>query len=150
MALINCPECGKEVSDKASACIHCGCPLNSIVANGKVIIKASKHPRESQVVSHVFFTPVYGSAGDIYLFSTNGKLLASMKTGSVISLEVPEPLSFYASFYKNDKDCSLNNKSKSDVVTVQPNTVTRLQIGFAQSPWVTKIIISQVDYIDAE
>lgn len=27
MALINCPECGKEVSDKASACIHCGCPL---------------------------------------------------------------------------------------------------------------------------
>lgn len=27
MALIKCPECGKEVSDKAPACIHCGCPL---------------------------------------------------------------------------------------------------------------------------
>lgn len=27
MALINCPECGKEVSDRASACIHCGCPI---------------------------------------------------------------------------------------------------------------------------
>lgn len=27
MALINCPECGKEVSDKAEACIHCGAPL---------------------------------------------------------------------------------------------------------------------------
>lgn len=27
MALINCPECGKEISDKAPACIHCGCPL---------------------------------------------------------------------------------------------------------------------------
>jgi len=27
MALIKCPECGKEVSDKASACIHCGYPL---------------------------------------------------------------------------------------------------------------------------
>jgi len=27
MALINCPECNKEVSDKASACIHCGYPL---------------------------------------------------------------------------------------------------------------------------
>ena len=22
-----CPECGKEVSDRAAACIHCGCPL---------------------------------------------------------------------------------------------------------------------------
>lgn len=27
MALINCPECGKEVSDKAAACPHCGNPL---------------------------------------------------------------------------------------------------------------------------
>ena len=29
MALINCPECGKEVSDKATQCIHCGYPLNN-------------------------------------------------------------------------------------------------------------------------
>ena len=28
MALINCPECGREISDKASACIHCGFPLD--------------------------------------------------------------------------------------------------------------------------
>jgi uncharacterized OB-fold protein len=27
MALINCPECGKEVSDKVKNCIHCGYPL---------------------------------------------------------------------------------------------------------------------------
>ena len=27
MALIPCPECGKEISDQAPACIHCGCPL---------------------------------------------------------------------------------------------------------------------------
>lgn len=27
MALIKCPECGKEISDKASACIHCGYPI---------------------------------------------------------------------------------------------------------------------------
>ena len=27
MALIICPECGKEVSDKAPACIHCGFPF---------------------------------------------------------------------------------------------------------------------------
>ncbi len=30
MALINCPECGKEVSDKANVCIHCGYPLDEI------------------------------------------------------------------------------------------------------------------------
>ena len=27
MALINCPECGKEISDKAVACPSCGYPL---------------------------------------------------------------------------------------------------------------------------
>ena len=26
MALIKCPECGKEISDKAASCPNCGCP----------------------------------------------------------------------------------------------------------------------------
>lgn len=28
MALIKCPECGKEVSDRAGKCIHCGYPFH--------------------------------------------------------------------------------------------------------------------------
>lgn len=28
MALINCPECGKEISDKAISCPHCGFPFS--------------------------------------------------------------------------------------------------------------------------
>ena len=28
MALIKCSECGKDVSDKAVSCLHCGCPIN--------------------------------------------------------------------------------------------------------------------------
>ena len=27
MAIINCPECGKEISDRAETCIYCGYPL---------------------------------------------------------------------------------------------------------------------------
>lgn len=30
MALIKCPECGKDISDKSSACIHCGYPLEKL------------------------------------------------------------------------------------------------------------------------
>ena len=30
MALIICSECGKEFSDKASACPNCGCPIEAI------------------------------------------------------------------------------------------------------------------------
>ena len=29
MALIKCPECGKEISDKAENCIHCGFPIKN-------------------------------------------------------------------------------------------------------------------------
>ena len=28
MALILCPECGREISDKATHCVHCGFPIN--------------------------------------------------------------------------------------------------------------------------
>ena len=30
MALITCPECGKEISDKSKQCVHCGYPLDDI------------------------------------------------------------------------------------------------------------------------
>lgn len=34
MALIKCKECGKEISDTADKCIHCGCPLHNENNNG--------------------------------------------------------------------------------------------------------------------
>lgn len=36
MALIKCPECNGQVSDKADVCIHCGYPLKEIKCNGDV------------------------------------------------------------------------------------------------------------------
>lgn len=51
MALIKCEECGREISNKAKACIHCGCPISSddsvniVDSNGenKIIVKSSKN-----------------------------------------------------------------------------------------------------------
>lgn len=39
MALIRCPECNREISDKAEKCIHCGCPLR--IVQGKAIFQTS-------------------------------------------------------------------------------------------------------------
>ena len=33
MALITCPECGKQVSDRAAACPNCGCPISASPAS---------------------------------------------------------------------------------------------------------------------
>ena len=36
MALIKCPECGKEISDASTACIHCGYPISKNQMQEKV------------------------------------------------------------------------------------------------------------------
>mgnify|MGYP005815390017 CR=1 FL=1 len=44
MALINCPECGKEVSDKVKACPHCGFPF-------EVSAVMEKEPQKVEITS---------------------------------------------------------------------------------------------------
>ncbi len=36
MSLINCPECSREVSDKAESCVHCGYPVQIKNTNSEV------------------------------------------------------------------------------------------------------------------
>lgn len=38
MALVKCPECGTDVSDKAAACISCGYPISELKFGGTVEI----------------------------------------------------------------------------------------------------------------
>lgn len=42
MALIKCPDCGKEVSDKSTVCINCGCPLEVKEEKKEIITEYSK------------------------------------------------------------------------------------------------------------
>lgn len=37
MALINCPECGRLISDQAMSCPNCGMPLNSVSDDNPII-----------------------------------------------------------------------------------------------------------------
>ena len=46
MALIKCPECGKEISDKSENCIHCGFPIQDHLRKGtpgKLIVHAPEY-----------------------------------------------------------------------------------------------------------
>lgn len=42
MSMIKCTECGKEISDKAAACPHCGCPMTEILSVTKENKKEEK------------------------------------------------------------------------------------------------------------
>ncbi|RZT02900.1 zinc-ribbon domain-containing protein [Cuneatibacter caecimuris] len=39
MALFKCPECGKEISDRASTCPNCGCPIETEEKRTKIEIE---------------------------------------------------------------------------------------------------------------
>lgn len=39
MALIKCPECNKEISDKSKSCLNCGCPIMDAARTNSVRIK---------------------------------------------------------------------------------------------------------------
>lgn len=42
MALINCPECGREISEMAKSCPHCGCPIQKPTENKESSSKPKK------------------------------------------------------------------------------------------------------------
>ena len=43
MALIKCKECGRDISDSSSECIHCGAPTSiSLKGNDNIVIKPKK------------------------------------------------------------------------------------------------------------
>ncbi len=74
MAMIKCPECGKMVSDMASACPNCGYPIAQNASDGIVLIKLGMF-QSTQNAS----------------ISVNGKTLWSGKTGQIAELKLDRP-----------------------------------------------------------
>lgn len=57
--LIKCPECGKEVSSRAPACIHCGCPLNEAAAPVEEAAAIAYDPGSSMAQEAPLWEPTY-------------------------------------------------------------------------------------------
>jgi uncharacterized membrane protein YvbJ len=58
MALVKCSECGKQVSDKASACPGCGSPIGGAAAGTPIntIQKTSKKLKAQQLIAGIIFS----------------------------------------------------------------------------------------------
>ena len=131
MALIKCPECGKEISDKADKCINCGYPLNLLEQNKRIAIKAEKRT--------VFATPTL----TIYLYDENGNYIAEILEGHTIYIDVMKSTVLYASFAKPSAH-NFKIRSTSNPVEVYPNRTTNLKIGFRNGFVSTNLTLSEV------
>lgn len=71
MALIECPECGRQVSDKALACPGCGCPIAEKGASEKPALIALQQTRTSGAED--FLITKQGSQSSFRLFSVDAE-----------------------------------------------------------------------------
>src|SRR5262245_3556513 len=53
MALINCPECGKEVSTAAKECPHCGYPVAERLAHTQVAGTTPPDPDKAEILAEI-------------------------------------------------------------------------------------------------
>lgn len=59
MAIINCPECKNNISDKATICVHCGYPLDEILSKNCLDNKESKTTVKNSPINTKYFYKKY-------------------------------------------------------------------------------------------
>ena len=101
MALILCPECNKEVSDKAEVCIHCGYPLRNTVCmiNGNkydlsfVFTTVNADPENDRIIKKGYIRKAIQKNGyDVGLRNPGELIDQILKTGVIPkSFEWPYP-----------------------------------------------------------
>ena len=110
MALIKCPECGKEISDKAKTCINCGCPLEDVVTSGEVRIKMPNNIVEGLV-------GLFASR-NASVIDTHGNTLWSGKHGENARFTIDEPtkITIQLGGWANAVECTVYPKRSYSLV----------------------------------
>ncbi|MBQ8283636.1 MAG: zinc ribbon domain-containing protein [Clostridia bacterium] len=137
MAIINCPECGKEISDKCKICVHCGYPFEENEnSEGKLIIKSQTHLADFTYRQLTF---------DIV--TIDNKKICTIQPGRVLSFPVDKEMTIFAtSTYRRKK-----RKGRTNLIKILPNKTTRVQLsfvrvffGFAVTP-----VLNEIDIINS-
>lgn len=133
MALIKCPECEREISDKAKVCVHCGCPI-VLDSQDNVFIKAALHPSN----------PSFNTITRIGIYDSNNKCISEVRPGNISSFRISQPTSIYAKFLQNGKN------TESNMIRLDPCVVNRLQAGY-NIGWINiRLTLNKVDFVDAD
>lgn len=126
MALIKCPECGKDVSDKAQSCINCGCPLAGINPAGTVSV-AVNGPGMVQM----------------YIFNMeNGQVLWNGRNGEIAKFNVEKETEISVIG-------SLEKKHPERGAKAIVRGGRRYEYKMIQSFWGGKYVVNEIDVIDS-
>lgn len=111
MALVRCKECGKEVSDRASSCPNCGCPIADMITSGVVKIKL---PRTEKIANG--WVGLFSSKSAS--ISSNGRVLWEGKHGETATFTIEEPTHIYIDLgtWGNPVEGTVEPKKKYELI----------------------------------
>ena len=105
MALINCKECGKEISDMAKACPHCGYPIKK---KGKGFAVASL---VLGIISCVYSLPMLATISE-------PDMPKSATIGMAAYIMLFAVLSFVFGIVSHSKGCKLKKKTAGLILSI--------------------------------
>ncbi len=138
MALISCPDCGRQVSDKAAVCPDCGCPITSSPSlsqpthsnGGDVAIKIGKLTPKNNALGNAMVK--------VRAFGPNDEPLGEGKIGTIIRFHIDKPTeiclkgALNLNYYKGP---------------IKPNT--RYELVMIPSLFLQKYALNEIDVIDS-
>lgn len=133
MALIKCPECGKEVSDKAKACGNCGCPVEDSLPSGDVKIKISSLPA----------VPLFSAKQKASITSADGKVIWEGKVGEVAEIYFEGETEITVKYHT-----SMSNFGGKCKGTIKPSKSKKYAV--ITKAGVSRMVLQAVDVIDAD
>ena len=126
MAMIKCPECGQDVSNKAELCIKCGYPLSSLT------------PKQGYLFVKVVNNGTYWRVN--FFNSKTGEKLFVLKPGESKKYKIDNPMTIYA---------KVTSGGTSDELLLEPNKTNRYSVSFG-GLWGWKPMFTEVDVIDGD
>ena len=133
MALIKCIECGKEVSDRASCCPNCGCPIES-APNGVVKIK----------VSTLYAPSGFNGNQSVSILSGNNVLWEG-NTGEIAEIYFECATEITVKYH-----LSLMHYGGECTGIIDPAKGRKYNVSARQGFMSTKLVLQQVDVFDAD
>lgn len=135
MALIKCKECGHEVSDKASACPNCGCPIERVETHQEVLYEENPEKKKSWIWALIVLLLCLIGGGGYYAYTklVNGgnykDAIVELTPEFVNAIQQYEKLGAfsegYAAVCKNGKWGYINVEGKE----VIPTTIEATSVG---------------------
>lgn len=131
MALIKCPECGKEVSERANACPVCGYPIADAKNFGRIRIKLG----------------MYNGVGGTQpvTISKNNEIIWTGNSGQVAEIEINEPTDVNIKY-----DLVPMHYGGFVVGRIDPEKSNKYAVSIRQGFFKTVLTFQMVDIIDSE